>query len=82
MDWLTLWNVYDVLSIVMLLLAGAAYLVDHTFLTDHAEDASRRLFAARVQQNVGSIAVAVKWLRVLGHLQTFMYFSKTIKVLP
>ena len=79
-DWLTLWNVIDLLSILLLLTTAAVYLVDHALLTDAAEDAAWRLLANRVLQNIGSIGVAVKWLGLLEYLSTFQYFSKTLEV--
>ncbi len=79
-DWLTLWNVIDLLSILLLLTTAAVYLVDHALLTDSAEDAAWRLLANRVLQNIGSIGVAVKWLGLLEYLASFQRFSKTLKV--
>ena len=79
-DWLTLWNIIDVLSIALLLLAATDYLVDHVLLTDAAEDAGWRLFATRALQNAGSVGVFLKWLGLLEYLSSFQYFSKTLKV--
>ena len=79
-DWLTLWNVIDLLSILLLLTTAAVYLVDHALLTDAAEDAGWRLFAIRVLQNTGSVGVAVKWLGLFGYLDSFQYFSTTLNV--
>ena len=79
-DWLTLWNVIDLLAILLLLTTAAVYLFDHALLTDGAEDASWRLLANRVLQNIGSIGVAVKWLGLLEYLSTFQYFNKTLEV--
>ena len=75
-DWLTLWNVIDLLSILLLLTTAAVYLVEH----DGAEDAAWRLLANRVLQNIGSVGVAVKWLGLLEYLSSFQYFSKTLEV--
>ncbi len=72
-DWLTLWNVNDLLSIVLLLTAATDYLLDHARLT-------RPHSAVHVLQNAGSVGVAVKWLGLLGYLDSFQYFSKTLKV--
>ena len=79
-DWLTLWNVIDLLSILLLLTTAAVYLVDHALLTDAAEDAAWRLLANRVLQNIGSVGVAVKWLGLLEYLSSFQYFGKTLEV--
>ena len=79
-NWLTLWNVIDLLSILLLLTAAAVYLADHVLLTDAAEDAAWRLLANRVLQNIGSVGVAVKWLGLLEYLSSFQYFSKTLEV--
>ena len=79
-DWLTLWNVIDLLSILLLIATAAVYLVDRALLTDGAEDAAWRLLANQVLQNIGSIGVAVKWLGLLEYLSTFQYFSKTLEV--
>ena len=79
-DWLTLWNVIDLLSILLLLTTAAVYLVDHALLTDGAEDAAWRLLANQMLQNIGSIGVAVKWLGLLEYLASFQHFSKTLKV--
>ena len=79
-DWLTLWNVIDLLSILLLLTTAALYLVDHRLLTHAAEDASWRLLANQVLQNTGSIGVAVKWLGLLEYLASFQRFSKTLEV--
>ena len=79
-DWLTLWHVIDLLSILLLIATAAVYLVDRALLSDAAEDASWRLLANQVLQNIGSIGVAVKWLGLLEYLASFQYFSKTLKV--
>ena len=79
-DWLTLWNVIDLLAILLLLTTAAVYLVDHALLTDAAEDAAWRLLANRVLQNIGSVGVAVKWLGLLEYLSSFQYFGKTLEV--
>ena len=78
--WLTLWNVIDLLSILLLLTTAAVYLVDHVLLTDGAEDAGWRLLANQVVQNVGSVGLVVKWLGLLEYLSTFRTFSKTLAV--
>ena len=78
--WLTLWNVIDLLSILLLLTTAAVYLVDHALLTDAAEDVAWRLLANRVLQNIGSVGVAVKWLGLLEYLSSFQYFGKTLEV--
>ena len=75
-NWLTLWNVIDLLSILLLLTTAAVYLVEH----DAAEDAAWRLLANRVLQNIGSVGVAVKWLGLLEYLSSFQYFGKTLEV--
>ena len=79
-DWLTLWNVIDLLAILLLLTTAAVYLVDHALLTDAAEDAGWRLLANKVLQITGSVGVAVKWLGLLEYLSTFRTFSKTLAV--
>ena len=75
-DWLTLWNVIDLLLILLLLTTAAVYLVEH----DGAEDAAWRLLANQVLQNIGSVGVAVKWLGLLEYLSSFQYFGKTLEV--
>ena len=79
-DWLTLWNVIDLLAILLLLATAAVYLIDHRLLTHAAEDAAWRLLANRVLQNIGSVGVAVKWLGLLEYLSSFQYFGKTLEV--
>ena len=79
-DWLTLWNVIDLLAILLLLTTAAVYLFDHALFTDGAEDASWRLLANRVLQITSSVGVAVKWLGLLEYISTFQYFNKTLKV--
>ena len=79
-DWLTLWNVIDLLSILLLLTTAAIYMVDHALLTDSAEDAAWRLLATQFLQITGSVGVAVKWLGLLEYLSSFQYFSKTLEV--
>ena len=79
-DWLTLWNVIDLLAIVLLLTTAAVYLFDHALLTDAAEDAAWRLLATQVLQITSSVGVAVKWLGLLEYLSTFQYFNKTLEV--
>jgi hypothetical protein len=66
--WLKLYNVINVASILLLLTSAAVYLAAHRL---HIGDIAWQRFSVMLMQNIGSMGLGLKWLGLLGYLDSF-----------
>jgi len=66
--WLNTYNIINVASILLLLTPAAVYLVAHEL---HAGDIAWQHFSTMLLENFGSVGLGLKWLGLLGYLDSF-----------
>ena len=66
--WLNKYNITNVASILLLLIPAVVYLVAHGL---HAGDIAWQRFSTVLLENVGSVGLGLKWLGLLGYLDSF-----------
>ena len=66
--WLSLGNCTNIASILLLLMASLGYLVAREL---HVDNVAWQNFSTVLLQNVGSVGLGLKWLGLLGLLDSF-----------